>query len=57
MENFGCVAAEDLSIEQLRQEISDLQLDVTEARDHLDTLVQIKTQLEYVTCVQCDVLA
>ena len=49
MENFGCVAAEDLSIEQLRQEIVDLQLDVSEARDHLGTLVQTKTQLEYAT--------
>ena len=48
MENFGCVATEDLSTEQLGQEIGDLQLDVIQARDHLDTLVQIKTQLEYV---------
>ena len=31
MENFGCVAAEELSTEQLRQEINDLQLDVTQA--------------------------
>ena len=52
MENFGCVTAEDLSTEQLRQEIADLQVDVSEARDHLDTLVQIKTQLEYaIICV------
>ena len=52
MENFGCVAAEDLSTEQLRQEIADLQVDVSEARDHLDTLVQIKTQLEYaIICI------
>jgi len=51
VENFGCVAIEDLSTEQLRQEISDLQLDVAQARDELDTLVQIKTQLEYVNYV------
>ena len=48
MENFGCGAPESLTTEQLRQEISDLQFDVSEARDHLDMLVQIKTQLEYV---------
>ena len=48
MENFGCVSTEDLSTEQLKQEISDLQLDVIQARDHLDALVQVKTQLEYV---------
>ena len=54
MENFGYVGLDDLSTKQLRQEISDLQHDVTEARDHLDTLVQIKTQLEYVnTYYQC----
>ena len=48
MENFGCINIEDLSTDQLKSEISELQQDVVEARDHLDTLFQVKTQLEYV---------
>ena len=47
MEGYGCLA-KDASTEQLRREISDLQTDVVQARDHLDMLVHLKGQLEYV---------
>jgi len=50
MESYGCLA-KDASTEQLRQEISDLQTDVVQARDHLDMLVHLKGQLEYVNNV------
>ncbi|XP_065899010.1 HAUS augmin-like complex subunit 3 isoform X2 [Dysidea avara] len=45
MEGYGCLA-KDASTEQLRREISDLQTDVVQARDHLDMLVHLKGQLD-----------
>jgi len=50
MEGYGCLT-KDASTEQLRQEISDLQTDVVQARDHLDMLVHLKGQLEYVNII------